>query len=116
MSPDYALRLNKTGEHDAVHPRNDGGLGEQDHTVLARCVREDRIIVTGNAADFRRLVSGVELHPGLILLPNLAREPTWTLLLAAIAAIAAEGEWRTVMVNRVLEIDSEGNPTFYELP
>ncbi len=30
-----------------IHPRNQGGLGEADHTVLARCIEHDLIIVVG---------------------------------------------------------------------
>ena len=46
---------------------------------------EDRVIVTQNARDFRRLAARTELHPGLIILPFMDREGTWHLLQSAIA-------------------------------
>jgi len=71
LSPLLAIRLNETGRHDAAHPLHLGGRGESDHSVLARCIADDRVVVTGNARDFRRLVVGAELHPGLIILPSI---------------------------------------------
>ena len=56
LSPTLAGRLNETGVHDAVHPRDYGRLGEPDHVVLRRGLDEDRTIVTQNARDFRNLV------------------------------------------------------------
>jgi hypothetical protein len=35
--------------------------------VFALAIREDRIIVTENASDFRKLAAGVDLHSGLII-------------------------------------------------
>ncbi|MBV8189350.1 MAG: DUF5615 family PIN-like protein [Alphaproteobacteria bacterium] len=64
LSPLLALRLNETGEFDAIHPLHVGRRGEADHRVLARCLEENRIIVTQNARDFRRLIGKVKTHPG----------------------------------------------------
>ena len=58
LSPQLARHLNITGDHDATHPRDMGRLGEPDHVVLSRCLSEDRVIVTENAVDFRKLVAG----------------------------------------------------------
>jgi len=80
LSPQLAMRLNATGRHDAVHPLHIGRRGEPDHRILASCIAEDRVIVTQNGRDFRRLAGSAELHPGLIILPSLGRERTWTLL------------------------------------
>ena len=59
--------------HDAIHPRDRGRLREPDHVVFARAIAEDRIIVTENADDFRKLAAGVDLSQGLIILPSVAR-------------------------------------------
>jgi predicted nuclease of predicted toxin-antitoxin system len=80
LSPQLAIRLNHAGRHDAVHPLHVGRRGAPDHSVLAWCIEEDRIMVTQNARDFRRLIGRTELHPGLIILPSVGREGTWTLL------------------------------------
>jgi hypothetical protein len=36
-------------------------------------------VVTENAEDFRKLAGSVELHPGLIVLPSVARNGSWRL-------------------------------------
>jgi plasmid stability protein len=44
----------------------------------SHAVAEDRIIVTENADDFRKLATSVELRPGLIILPSVSRlEAQW---------------------------------------
>jgi len=90
LSPRIATRLNETGRHDAVHPLHVGRRGEPDHQILARCIAEDRVIVTENGRDFRQLVAGADLHPGLMILPSISREGTWRLLQAAIAFVEGE--------------------------
>lgn len=116
LSPQLARHLNLTGEHDAAHPRDMGRLGEPDHVVLARCLSEDRVIVTENAADFRKLVTRVEVHPGLIILPSVGRDLSLRLLTGAIAHLATLGEPSDVMVNHVLEAGEAGAFTLSPLP
>jgi hypothetical protein len=84
--------------------------------VLAWCIAEDRVIVTENARDFRRLVGNTELHPGLIILPAIDREGTWILLQAALAFIEDRGKSVDVMVNHVLEVEESGAMTLVPLP
>jgi predicted nuclease of predicted toxin-antitoxin system len=103
LSPQLADRLNRSGLHDAVHPLHIGRRGTPDHTVLAWCIAEDRVIVTQNGRDFRRLLASTELHPGLIILASTDRERSWGLLQAAIAFLEQQGEPMSVMVNHVLE-------------
>lgn len=116
LSPALAQRLNATGDHDALHPRDYGRLGERDDTVLRRCLDEDRIIVTENARDFRRLVGAADIHPGLIILPSVARETAWRLLSAAVADLAAQANPDQALVNRVLEVAADGTLTYFDLP
>ena len=116
LSPQLALRLNATGRYDAVHPLHVGRRGEPDYRVLQRCIAEDRVIVTQNARDFRRLVGKTELHPGLIILPAMDREGTWKLLRSALAFVRERGEPMSVMVNHVLEVDESGVMTILPLP
>jgi Domain of unknown function (DUF5615) len=84
--------------------------------VLAWCIAEDRVIVTENARDFRRLVGNTELHPGLIILPAIDREGTWALLQAALAFIEDRGKPVDIMMNQVLEVDELGAMTLVPLP
>jgi len=58
------LWLNATGHYDAMHPLHVGRRGEPDHRILEQCIAEDRVIVTENARDFRRLVGKTELQAG----------------------------------------------------
>ena len=116
LSPQLAIRLNATGLHDAVHPLHVGRRGEPDHRVLERCIREDRTIVTENGRDFRQLIGETDLHPGLIILPSIDREGTWTFLQAALVFIESRGNPADVMVNQVLELDATGALTLTALP
>jgi predicted nuclease of predicted toxin-antitoxin system len=79
ISPSLSQHLNRSG-HDAIHPRNRARLRDPDHVVFARAVDEDRIIVTENAEDFRKLAARVEVHPGLIILPSVARSEAQRLM------------------------------------
>lgn len=116
LSPQLARRLNEEGQHDTTHPRDMGRLGEPDHVVLARCLDEDRAIVTENAVDFRKLVARQELHPGLIILPSVSREQSFSLLVDGIAHLASQGEPSDVIINHVLEIGKDGSFTLSPLP
>lgn len=116
LSPQIARDLNATGLHVAQHPRDFGGLGEADHTVLARCVRDDLVIVTQNVRDFRALVGAAEIHPGLIVLPCVGTRRSKDLLDRAIAYAASLGDPMDVMVNHVLEVDHDGGANLYPLP
>ncbi len=109
LSPRLAAALNATGEHDAIHPRDRGRLGDPDHVVVARCLNEDRVIVTENAVDFRKLLGREDLHPGLIILPPVDRDVSLRLLSQALAFLVTQGPPDHVMVNRVLEITVAGD-------
>lgn len=116
LSPALARHLNESGAHDALHPRDYGRLGERDDEVLARCLIEDRVIVTENAIDFRKLVAREDIHPGLMVLPNVTRDASLALLLAAISHLEALGDPADVIVNHALEIHADGNIRLYPLP
>jgi predicted nuclease of predicted toxin-antitoxin system len=110
LSPAIATRLNEGGGHEAVHPLHVGRRGEDDATVLARCIAEDRIIVTENAGDFRKLAAREPFHPGLIVMPCVDKETSWRLLQAAIEHLDNRSGTRPEdeIVNNVLEIDHLG--------
>jgi predicted nuclease of predicted toxin-antitoxin system len=116
LSPRLAARLNAGGEHDAMHPRDYGRLGERDDQVLALCLAESRTIVTENAADFRKLIGAQALHPGLIILPSVDRESSERLLDAVLFELASRGDPATVMVNKVVEVSAAGTIAIYDLP
>ena len=116
LSPQLAQHLNATGMHDVTHPRDVGRLGEPDHVVLARCIAEDRVIVTENAVDFRKLVARQDIHPGLIILPSVGRTQSLQLLVDALAWLATRGKDSDVIVNHVLEVTEAGGFSLFPLP
>lgn len=109
LSPRLAHWLADRG-FDAACARDVGRLGERDDTIRDRCIAEDRIIVTHNAGDFRKLVGRVDLHPGLVILPETAAARSRLHMEAAVAYMAAAADdpqgW---MVNRVLEVGADGS-------
>jgi len=110
ISRSFSRHLNETGLHDAIHPRDRGRLRDSDRDVFALAIREDRIIVTENAGDFRKLAAGVELHPGLIILPSVARSEAQRLIDLVIAYLLESGGDRPqdLLVNGVLTISASG--------
>lgn len=116
LSPQLARWLNDTGMHDAVHPLHIGWRGRHDHTILSRCLAEDRIVVTQNRRDFLRLLLQVEIHPGLIVLPSVPRNESWAHLVTALAFLAQKGDAANAMVNHVLEIAADGTISLAPLP
>lgn len=116
LSPRVANELMAEEDYYVVHPRNQGGLGEADHTVLARCIEGDLVIVTENARDFRALAARADIHPGMIILPCLGRVQAKALIKAAIGYLESLGDPSDVMVNKVLEAEGDGTMTLYDLP
>ena len=89
ISPSLSRFLNAGGLHDAIHPRDRGRL--RPSRRLRRAVAEDRIVVTENAKDLRKLAASVELHPGLIVLPSVARSEAQRLMELALDHLAKMG-------------------------
>ena len=115
VSPRVAEPLNAEG-HVVTALRDVGGLGEPDYRVLRRCIDGDFVLVTQDARDFRSLVAREEIHPGLIILPNLDRQRTETLLRQAIDHLDRSGDPVDLMVNRVLEMTEDGSLRLDDLP
>jgi predicted nuclease of predicted toxin-antitoxin system len=67
LSPRAAVGLRADG-HDVIHLRERGRLGISDPEVLALALVEDRVLVTANVADFRKLAAARDLHAGIVLL------------------------------------------------
>jgi len=110
ISPSLSCHLNESGEHEAIHPRDRSRLREPDRVVFARAIAEDRIIVTENADDFRKLAAGVDLHPGLIILPSVARleaQRLMDLVIERLVRLSADRP-QDAAVNSVLTITVTG--------
>jgi predicted nuclease of predicted toxin-antitoxin system len=98
--------------HDAHHVAHVGRAGWKDWNVVRYARDGDFILVTNNASDFRRLYAAQQLHAGLvILLPVVGRDLQRRLFKAALDELATIGE----PVNRVLEVDLEGDDVMLAL-
>ncbi len=118
LSPTVANRLRVEDGIDAIHVRDRGKLGEPDQRLLEYAYEEDRILVTCNVGDFRRLASSREIHPGIVLLLDggLLRDEQVATVRKATEMIEAECAAGKDMVNRVLRISFEGAAEFENLP
>ena len=118
ISPSLSRFLNAGGLHDAIHPRDRGRLRDPDHVVFARAIAEDRIVVTENAEDFRKLAASVELHPGLIILPSVGRSEAQRLMELVLDYLRNTGGDRSqdLLVNSVLTISATGSISISPLP
>jgi predicted nuclease of predicted toxin-antitoxin system len=96
--------------------RDIGRLGDPDNIVLARCIAEDRVIVTENAVDFRKLAARQDIHPGLIILPSVGRAQSLQLLTDALSWLGAHGKDSNVIINHVLEVTEAGGFALFPLP
>jgi predicted nuclease of predicted toxin-antitoxin system len=120
LSPALANVCHEAG-YEATCSRDRGMLGRADHEVLAFAEAENAVIVTNDATDFRELCAAEEVHPGLIVLANTAREKSEQLLMSALRHIetrAAHEEVspRDFMLNRAVEVELDGTCTDYEIP
>jgi hypothetical protein len=104
------------GYPDTVHPIHVGLRGVRDDTILAHAIAEDRIIVTANARDFRRLLAGAPIHAGAIIIEVRGREPAWRRIRAALAFIELQPRPVDYMVNRVVEVSATLGVRPYLLP
>jgi predicted nuclease of predicted toxin-antitoxin system len=68
LSPLLAHHLASVHGFDAVHVRDCGLLGAPDEDVLAQAIMENRVVVTSNGADFRKLGARTPGHSGLAIL------------------------------------------------
>jgi hypothetical protein len=82
---------------------------------LARAFSDDRILVTANARDFKRLLAVEALHPGAIIVEARLLAVTWRQVLAALAFIEAQDRPADYMVNRVVEVSARAGVVPYEL-
>ena len=118
LSPKVAEKLRIEGGLDVIHVRERDLLGQPDPVILQRAYEEDRILVTANVKDFQRLARARELHPGIVLFlaGSLSRDEQLALLYKAVVELEQELLEGRDMINRVLEIDENGECNFYDLP
>ncbi len=112
LSPALVAAAHERG-FEAYHVAHRGWEGLKDGQLLNRLVHEELILVTNNRDDFVALVSGIELHPGLIvILDNVRRDEQVALFAAALKAVRA----MTSLINKVVEVAADRSVRIYDLP
>lgn len=113
LSP-WAAAILRSDGHDVVHLRERGRLGVADADVLELAFTEDRILVTANVADFRKLAAARELHAGIVLLADggLRRDEQVEVLRRVMAVLGGTDD----LVNRALSVDLDGGFSIEQLP
>jgi predicted nuclease of predicted toxin-antitoxin system len=84
LSPTLVGRANRRG-YWATCNRDRDLLGASDKALHKRVIDEEAVFVTNDEADFVALYRRVDLHTGLLILPQTnRREAVWPLLDAAL--------------------------------
>ena len=110
LSPGLVHIAQQSG-HEAYHLAHIGRAGSEDWQIVELALARDMVMVTNNAADFRRLYATQELHPGLlIVVPNVARQTQLRLFRAALARLRVIGE----LVNKALEVGLDGDEVSFD--
>lgn len=89
-----------------------GKAGWKDWNVLRHACENDFVLVTNNAADFRKLYADESLHAGLVvLIPNVPTNLQKQLFQRSVEKLAEFGE----PINHVLEVNIGGEDMTFEL-
>ncbi len=98
--------------YEAHHVAHVGKAGWKDWHVLRHACENDFVLVTNNAADFRKLYAEQSLHAGLvILIPSVIADLQKRLFSRALGKLTEHGE----PINHVLEVDIDGEDVIFEL-
>lgn len=121
LSPTLVEQANRRG-YWATCNRNRDLLGASDAVLHEIVIGEEAVFVTNNESDFVVLCQKVDLHTGLLILPQAnKREAQWPLMDAALdyieekakAAGESTADW---MLNRQVEVDPDGAVKHGDLP
>lgn len=104
-----AVRALRAEGYDIVHVQERSALGASDPVILELAFVEDRVLVTANIGDFRKLALAREVHPGLVLVENgaMRHEAQVALLRQILPEIVALGD----LVNRAVNVGMDGRLT-----
>ncbi len=114
LSPTLVQQANDRG-YWATCNRDRNLLGVPDRALHKTVISEEAVFVTNDQADFVALYRQVDLHSGLLILPQTeGREALWPLLDAALDYIERQAkiegetpsEW---MLNKRVEVDLESS-------
>lgn len=82
--------------------------------MLDKAFAEDRILVTANVGDFRKLAAASELHAGIVAIQDGGLNRAEQLEVLRRVALALDGE--ADLVNRILTVALDSGLTIEELP
>ena len=116
LSHTYVADFVARGYPDVYHPIHVGWREARDDQLLQRAVAENRVLITPNARDFRRLISTAPIHPGIVVIEVLDRDAMLDLIFAAIAHAQAQPDPELYMINRVIELSRDQGLQTYLLP
>jgi predicted nuclease of predicted toxin-antitoxin system len=112
LSPVLAEEAHAAG-FEAYHVAHHGWRSLKDPQLYRKILEEELILVTNNRDDFLQLIGAQELHPGLIvILENVRRDRQVDYFRAALEILKS----MTDMINKVIEVASDGSVTVYDLP
>jgi predicted nuclease of predicted toxin-antitoxin system len=98
--------------YEAHHIAHVGKAGWKDWNVVRHARENNFVLVTNNAADFRKLYAEESLHAGLVvLIPNVPTNLQRRLFKRAVAKLTEFGE----PINHVLEVDIDGEDVIFDL-
>lgn len=99
----------------AQHVAHVGLAGRSDPAIWRHAFEQDQIVVTNNAADYITLASGIDLHPGLIVIREggLTRDQQWQWLEPVVDHLLRAGE---TLINGIVEVWGIGHFETRDLP
>ena len=104
------------GYPDSIHPIHIGMRRSRDDQILARAIADDRILISANARDDRKLLRTNEIHRGAILVEGVDRSVTWRQIELALSFIETQFAADNYMINRVVEVTRSDGVRPYMLP
>lgn len=114
LSPRLVQTANTAG-HVAFHVNHRGWSSMKDPAVFRHLLDEDLTLVTNNWDDFRPMLGRAEVHPGVVILPNVRRDRQIELFTLALEVIAGSDP-PLDMVNTALDVAADGTVTRYSWP
>jgi predicted nuclease of predicted toxin-antitoxin system len=121
LSPTLVERANSRG-YWATCNRDRDLLGASDGALHKIVIAEEAVFATNNESDFIVLCREVDLHTGLLILPQTDRRETqWPLLDAALDYIerwagCADEPAANWMLNKRIEVNTSGAAIHEDLP
>jgi predicted nuclease of predicted toxin-antitoxin system len=114
LSPRIAQELRTKYGYDALHVNEVGLQGAADRAVLSYAVAENRVVITNNGDDFRKLARRRPDHPGLGIIRDAGGRASQ--IKFAIDLVTAIDVHPASARNRLFEVDGKGLVRDYPLP